>query len=196
MIRRLLLPLAFVSVLAADASASVVRCWGQMREANCNPTTRAWPASSQPTFGVACEGCGLTPDGGGLCRPLELQPINLRITVGGQTFGAEHFEIARECGEERLFRYKGPLQPGQRHEIIYPGNVDYSQPRPYTVTFEVAPGPFPPTGSPPPDAGPTDDGGAGAASDAGGCSTAGRPHFPWAMAIAGLALMVRRRRRR
>jgi len=124
-------------LVGTDASASVLRCWGVMRTSDCKETSQSWPATDHPTFGVACEACASFPDGG-RCMPLDPGSQGFSLRVAGRSYGGEHFEmLGTSCGLEKLYRYNGPLEPGRRHEIVYPGNVDYSQPVRYVLAFDV-----------------------------------------------------------
>jgi hypothetical protein len=132
--------LALVVLVAVDrvAAASVLRCWGTMRTADCRETNQTWPAASQPTFGVGCEGCGHAADGGSVCVPVGPGPSGFSLRVSGRSYSSQHFEVVgTDCGNETLYRYKGPLDPGARHEIVYPGNADDSRPVPYVLAFDV-----------------------------------------------------------
>lgn len=213
------LALVLSGLAAPPAAASVIRCWGSMRHADCLPATGSWSASSQPTFGAACEGCGhLGGDAGSGCFPLSAGPRGFSLEVDGQLYSGErYFEEVRDCaGGEHLLRYKGPLVPAKLHEIVYPGNVDYSQPKRYRVAFFVDAVPDPPpaladAGSPAdaarsPDAGAAadlspataNDGGAPdpAARRASGCSHgSGAAGGPASLAVALVLLVCGRRRR-
>jgi hypothetical protein len=147
--RSLVLATLSLLMLAPPASASVIRCWGKMRTLDCRESDQFWNPGTHPTFGAGCEACGSTPDGGGVCMPLEVGPY-LSLKVGDRSYGPEHFEaLGTSCETEQLFRYKGPLEPGQSHEILLPGNVDYSRPMrfaiPFAVTGELAIDPGPAT---------------------------------------------------
>jgi hypothetical protein len=199
--------LALLLFATSAASASVIRCWGKMRNLDCSETDQLWDADSHPTFGGACEGCGYWPDGGG-CVPISAGPQGLGLSVEGKGYGSDHFEaLSTTCGGERLFRYTGPLHPGRPHEISFPGNVDYSRPVRFTLSFSVDDAPVVDAGAAPVDAGddaaalvPSADAGSDASIRkdrvlAPGCSYAprGQQSSLALGALAGILLSLRRR---
>jgi hypothetical protein len=139
------------------------------------------------------------------------------LKVGDRWYGAEHFEpLFTSCGTERLFRYNGPLEPRQIHEISLPGTVDYSRPLHFTLTFFVGEAPVVDAGQEVADAGDpaslADTGGQPSSTDAGplsapqrtgrhtgGCSYAPRTRgsaCPAAFVLALALLSLRRASRR
>jgi hypothetical protein len=206
--------LGLLVLAATDASASVTRCWGKMRTMACEETDQTWDADGHPTFSAGCEGCGSTPEGGA-CMPVAAGPYGLSLMVGGRSYGADHFEVlTASCGSDWLFRYNGPLEPGKSHEIWLPGNVDYSQPKRFTLNFFVADappvdagldagapaadGPAVTTSADGPPATATADAAPASRPDRGGCSYApmARPPLALAGAVILAVLSLRRRSRR
>jgi hypothetical protein len=117
----------------ALARASSRKCSGEM-------TSTVWLANEAPTFTASCESCPSPNDAGYTC--MEQAPTTgpnarygggFRLVVAGQSFSGEHFEGAGGT----LYRYRGPLFPGEKHVIEYPGGPDHSNPMRYSVSFAV-----------------------------------------------------------
>jgi MYXO-CTERM domain-containing protein len=212
--RKLGLAVFLVSaLLARAATASSIRCTGEMRLSDCRPVTQDeydWPPSSQPTFSVECIGCpSPNPTDAGppqTCMPWPPQTGEFVLSVAGQTYrnpgpvrGDQKIyfeETGSSCDGRSLFRYKGPLQPGMKHQIELGGH-DYPK---APITFHVAQAP---TGDPPMEAG-TDTGrfpapGAPSEENAGCSCSLGRSGLPssstpLALLVAALLVAIRRRR--
>jgi hypothetical protein len=105
-----------------------------MRLPGCAVTQTDWPSSSQPTFTARCTGC---PGPNDASPPLPCMPFGpwvsqFTLTVSGQSYrngstptGAQTIyfeETGTVCDGQKLFRYKGPLQPDKKHEIDLGGH--------------------------------------------------------------------------
>lgn len=202
--------LGLALLASSPARASSIKCWGKMRLPDCSEAG-SWAADSQPTVGAACEACWLTPDGGA-CEPIGPSLQGFQVQLAGRRLDGTFTMDGRRCGDEHLVRYEGPLEPGALHEVVFPGFVDHSQPRPFRLSFEVLAKPAFPrdagADAAPADAGRTDDPlpgpdaasaekpGNGTTGNSGSCTygargTAGLAPLPFLLGL--LAVLGRRR---
>jgi hypothetical protein len=129
--------------LQGVAAASSIHCLGSMRNPGCETALDhvPWPSGSQPTFSVECEGCPGPNDAGIGCTQVKPDPARFAVIVGSrfyrETTPPRYFEETGRCGNEILYRYKGPLEPGMRHGISF----GVSEPPMATLQFEVAAAP-------------------------------------------------------